>query len=92
MVRPEIAHGLLIYLKENLGKLKTLASLHQEDFLRDFTKLESAKYLLQTSIQTCIDIANHVIASGTLNASPIISSKLLRRSWKNERIYARQPT
>lgn len=63
MVKPEILRGLLIYLKENLGKLKTLASLPQEDFLQDFTKLESAKYLLQTSIQTCIDIANHLIAS-----------------------------
>lgn len=49
-------------LRDYLEKLHFLAELPKEELLSDFTKIESAKYLLQVSIQTCIDIANHIIA------------------------------
>lgn len=34
-----------------------------EEFSRDFTKINSAKYLLQIAIESCISAGNHVIAS-----------------------------
>ncbi len=56
-----------------MSKLRKLSQVPREEFLRDFTKLESAKYLLQVSIQICIDMANHIIAS---------------EGWRNPRDYA----
>ena len=63
VVKPEVVRNLLNRLDETVGKLRKLASFPKEEFLKDFTKLESAKHLLQTAIQICIDIANHIIAS-----------------------------
>jgi uncharacterized protein YutE (UPF0331/DUF86 family) len=40
-----------------------LAGLSKEDFLQDFTKVESAKHLLQVSIECCLDIAHHIVAN-----------------------------
>lgn len=44
-------------------KLDTIAAYSEDDFLTDFLKVESAKHLLQVSIQYCLDIANHIVAS-----------------------------
>jgi uncharacterized protein YutE (UPF0331/DUF86 family)/predicted nucleotidyltransferase len=63
VVKPEVVRNLLNRLEETVGKLRKLASFPREEFLKDFTKVESAKHLLQTAIQICIDIANHIIAS-----------------------------
>ena len=43
-------------------KLATLAAYSRKKFLDDFTKVESAKHLLQVSIQSCLDMAQHIIA------------------------------
>jgi len=45
-----------------LEKLAILAALPEKAFLRDFTNVESAKYLLQVSIECCLDIAHHIVA------------------------------
>lgn len=63
VVKPEVVRNLINRLEETVGKLRKLASFPKEEFLKDFTKLESAKHLLQTAIQICIDTANHIIAS-----------------------------
>jgi uncharacterized protein YutE (UPF0331/DUF86 family) len=42
--------------------LATLAGYSKEEFLQDFTKVESAKHLLQVSIACCLDLAHHIIA------------------------------
>lgn len=46
----------------NLGKLKFLRNIPEKDFYNDFRNIESAKYLLQITIEAMIDIANHIIA------------------------------
>jgi uncharacterized protein YutE (UPF0331/DUF86 family) len=55
-------NGLLNNLRNYQAKLHQLADYRQRSFLSDFTKIESAKHLLQVSIQSCLDIAHHIIA------------------------------
>jgi uncharacterized protein YutE (UPF0331/DUF86 family) len=55
-------HSILNNLQSSLNKLATLAALPEERFLQDFTNVESAKYLLQVSIESCLDIAHHIVA------------------------------
>jgi len=50
-------------LKEYTDKLRILARYPQDEFLGDFTKVNSAKYLLQISIEFCINISNQIISS-----------------------------
>ena len=49
-------------IKENLVKLDKLKEVPEEVFKKDFEKHDSAKYSLQTSIETMIDICNHIIS------------------------------
>jgi len=54
--------SILNNMRTYQSKLSTLAAYSEEDFLQDFTKVESAKHLLQVSIESCLDIAHHVTA------------------------------
>jgi uncharacterized protein YutE (UPF0331/DUF86 family) len=49
-------------LEDNLDKLNELKKLSLEEFKDDFRNTEAAKYLLQTSVEAMIDIANQLIA------------------------------
>jgi uncharacterized protein YutE (UPF0331/DUF86 family) len=50
-------------LKEFTADLLRLKGLPKEEFLSDSLRVAAAKYLLLTSIECCLDIANHIIAS-----------------------------
>ena len=63
MVRPDKVEGILENLRGYVQKLNRLASLKRKEFLSDFTKIESAKHLFQVSVECCIDVSNHIIAS-----------------------------
>ncbi len=63
MVDPGTLASILGNLQNSLSKLKILAQLAPDDFARDFTNVESAKYLLQVAIECCLDIAHHIIAT-----------------------------
>lgn len=63
MVQPEVIEDRIKKLQEYLDKLSQLAKTQKQEFLADFRNTESAKYLLQVSIECCLDIANHIIAS-----------------------------
>ena len=63
MVNRKKVQETLIRLKGYLDKLNTLSEYKREDFLGDFTKVESAKHLLQVSIESCLNISQHIIAS-----------------------------
>jgi len=63
VVRPDKVEGILVNLKGYVQKLRRLAALTQEEFLSDFTKVESAKHLFQVSVECCLDVSNHIIAS-----------------------------
>ncbi len=62
MVDPDTLASILGNLRGYLKKLAILAALPEEAFLRDFTNVESAKHLLQVSIECCLDIAHHIVA------------------------------
>lgn len=68
MVRPDKVQGILANLKGYVEKLNKLAALPQEEFLADFTKVESAKHLFQVSVECCLDVSNHIIASERFRA------------------------
>ncbi len=68
MVRPDKVEGTLENLRGYVEKLTRLASLERKDFLSDFTKIESAKHLFQVSVECCIDVSNHIIASERFRA------------------------
>jgi uncharacterized protein YutE (UPF0331/DUF86 family) len=54
---------MLSNLRRYLNVLRELAQVPREAFLENPDKVGNAKYHLVISIECCIDIANHVIAS-----------------------------
>ena len=63
MVELDKIEKLFDSLDGAIAKLKILQRLSHREFLVDFTKYESAKHLFQVSIQNCLDICYHIIAS-----------------------------
>lgn len=56
-----IQHKISI-IEDNLLKLSTLAKLPEDEFLDKFYYIESAKHLLQVSIEAMLDVSHHIIA------------------------------
>ncbi len=57
-----------LQLDEYLGILRSISKTSIEAFLKDKIVIGSAKYYLQVSIECCLDVANHIIASEHLRA------------------------
>ena len=55
-------------LDEFLAILKGMQSTPLDTFLKDKILIGSAKYYLQVSIECCLDVANHIIASENFRA------------------------
>jgi uncharacterized protein YutE (UPF0331/DUF86 family) len=53
----------LSQLDEFLAILKGIQNTPSDRFLKDKILIGSAKYYLQVSIESCLDIANHIIAA-----------------------------
>jgi len=53
----------LLQVDEYLGLLRKISKTPVEAFLKDKIVIGSAKYYLQVSIEGCLDVANHIIAS-----------------------------
>ena len=68
MVKPQKVISILNNLRGYREKLGQLAAIPEAEFLRDFTKVESAKHLLQISIESYSDIAHHIIADNGYRA------------------------
>lgn len=49
-------------MQNNITKLDHLSGLAKSEFLSDFRNADSAKYLLQVTIEAMLDISNHLIA------------------------------
>ncbi|TYO93793.1 type VII toxin-antitoxin system HepT family RNase toxin [Desulfallas thermosapovorans] len=62
MVDKEVVQHKISVIEDNLAKLEILAQLSPEEFLDKFYYVESAKHLIQVSIEAMLDIAHHVIA------------------------------
>lgn len=82
----------IIQLDEYLGILKQIGKTAEDAFINDKILIGSAKYYLQVSIEVCLDIASHIIASerfrapkdyadsfSVLNEAGIISSDLCKQ-------------
>jgi uncharacterized protein YutE (UPF0331/DUF86 family) len=54
---------MLFNLRQYLDVLRGLAAVPRESFLGHPDKVGNAKYHFVIAIETCIDIANHIIAS-----------------------------
>jgi uncharacterized protein YutE (UPF0331/DUF86 family) len=54
---------MLANLKRYVRVLQTLAAIPEEEFLANPDKIGNAKYHFVIAIESCIDVANHVIAS-----------------------------
>ncbi len=61
MVDPDRLHARLELLAGYLRELRRLSELPVPDYLRH--EAYAGRYLVQVAAQTCIDLANHVVAS-----------------------------
>lgn len=52
----------LFFMKNNFIKLKKLREIDKKNFIEDFRNVDSAKYLLQVTIEAMLDIGSHLIA------------------------------
>ncbi|RLG27974.1 DUF86 domain-containing protein [Methanosarcinales archaeon] len=55
-------------LDEYLRLLKQISNTPRDAFLKDKILIGSAKYYLQVSIECCLDVINHIIASERFRA------------------------
>lgn len=62
MVEKSLIQEKIGYIEQNLRKLKELAALPKESFLSQFYYVESAKHLLQVSVEAMLDLCHHIIA------------------------------
>lgn len=53
-------------LDKFLKDLKEIASLSKEEYLDDQRNVYSLRYLSQVTVETCINIANHIISSNRI--------------------------
>lgn len=57
----------LKFICENIKKLEILRRLDEDTFLKDFKNIDSAKYLLRSSIEAMVDLSNYVVVSNGLD-------------------------
>lgn len=62
MVDKELLQRKITFIEENIKKMEYLSSLSEKEFGEKFYYIESAKHLLQISIEAMLDIAHHIIA------------------------------
>lgn len=62
MVKSSKVLSMVNNLRGYREKLGQLAKMAEAEFLADFTKVESAKHLLQVSVEACLDIGHHIVA------------------------------
>ena len=68
MIDRDKIEGLIRHLRQYTGYLQQIAKLNHKEFLQDPLVIGSARYYLQVSIESCINIANHIIAVERLRA------------------------
>lgn len=66
MVDRDKIEGLIRHLQQYTAYLQEIVVQDQGEFLGDPRSIGSARYYLQVSIETCINIANHIIATDRL--------------------------
>lgn len=62
MLDAERIDSIFSNMEMYLGQLRRLAELSRAELENDLVKLGAAKYYLQVAVESCIDVANHLIA------------------------------
>ncbi len=68
MVDRDKIETFIRHLGQYTSYLRDVAGLELEEFLNNPHAIGSARYYLQVAIETCLNIANHIIASQRLRA------------------------
>lgn len=68
MVDRDKIEGLIRRLRQYTTYLQEIIQQDRQEFLADPKSIGSTRYYLQVSIETCISIANHIIATDRLRA------------------------
>lgn len=68
MVDRDKIEGLIRHLHQYTGHLRKITELGRHKFLSDPLAIGGARYYLLVSIESCIDIANHIIATERLRS------------------------
>jgi len=62
MIDKEKTESLLSELNNYINSLKELQKFSEKEYLEEMRNIYSGRYLLQISIETCINISNHIIS------------------------------
>jgi uncharacterized protein YutE (UPF0331/DUF86 family) len=68
MVDRDKMEGMVRHLRRYTSYLQSAVEQDPREFVQDPKSIGSARYYLQVSIETCINIANHIIATERLRA------------------------
>jgi uncharacterized protein YutE (UPF0331/DUF86 family) len=68
MVDRDKMEGLLRHLRQYTAYLREITAQDRQQFLTDPRSIGSTRYYLQVAIESCINIANHIIATERLRA------------------------
>lgn len=68
MVDPRRVRQLLDRISEEVGHLRRLANVDEDELLADHDRLHAAKYGLVVAVEAALDAGRHVIASESLRA------------------------
>jgi uncharacterized protein YutE (UPF0331/DUF86 family) len=68
MVDRDKIGGLIRHLRQYTTYLQDIVAQDRQEFLEDPKSIGSARYYLQVSIETCISIGNHIIATERLRS------------------------
>ena len=63
MVNLEKIDTMIIQLANAVEQLQEISNVERTHYLGDQLLIGGSKYYLQTAIETCINIGNHIIAS-----------------------------
>ncbi|MBS3983634.1 MAG: DUF86 domain-containing protein [Dethiobacter sp.] len=77
MVNKEVIRQKIQFIEGNLEKLAILKEMSPLEFGSDFRNIETAKHLLQVSIEAILDISNHIIARNRWG-TPVKSADSIR--------------
>jgi uncharacterized protein YutE (UPF0331/DUF86 family) len=79
MIDKDKINSKIIFIKERLLDLSALAKLSEEDFKSDKRNLASSCYWLQTSIESMIDIVQHIaVKEGLIKFGDITSADFFK--------------
>ena len=58
----DVIRGRIQFIEDSLKLLESLAAYPFDEFVSDFRNVETAKHLLQVTIESMLDICTHIVA------------------------------